>query len=268
MKSSKMKDIILRNSQKFYKVTISLFIFYTFGYIFCQVYSICIVLMTPVGQQMTDASSAEQAFMFLNTLIYQNFIVGFILLLIMIYVLLETINEFLDSFINENVPELELIESLRTVKLILDKICDALENLRGCYAMNTVAYLIYSIFFNISSLCGIISFFSSGSKEEDFVFYVLSPMWTLYNFVLVSAIIGTSAWIEKEGRRVEAKVFKFLHMFPSTKVCAGVLTLSMQLSHRQTSFSCGLFSVDWYLVFHVVGLTFSYMLIFLQFEYM
>lgn len=206
----------------------------------------------------------------LDTFAYQNYFAGFLYLLYYIDMFLATIVEHLDELlkVEGKMKENDVIETLKVVRILFDKISDTMENLQRCYLINTIVFMIYFTFSTIFAIFGVITNFLIDSLTRNYV-SVMLIIWTFYNFPFVIGTFFYSSRIKREGRKLHAVCFKFLYQFGSNsnlKVCKSVQTLSLQVHHRRPLLSCGLFVVDWYFLFHIIGLIFSFLLIFIQFE--
>lgn len=163
------------------------------------------------------------------------------------------------------VSEKEAANMLMNVSILIDKICDTLLNFQRCYSINAVTFLTYFTFSSIFCLFGVISHFMSTSADRD-DFFIMLIVWTLYNFPFVLWTFLFASRIKNTSENVHANAFKILETMPTSKVLRSVQTLTMQMSHRQPQFSCGLFVYDWFFMFVIIGTIFSYLLILLQFE--
>lgn len=267
MKNSKMKKLVLRRNEKLHRSVILFFTAYAAIYVMCNMVSF--ILVAAGEDRIIDTDAMDNVFLFINTLTYQNFFIGFVAIIYEIYLFLDVIDSFLDQILKaDDASGNGILEMLWLVKILLDKICHALQKVTRCYVINTFAFIIYFSFFNIFCLYGIVSFFLPGATSTDFVFWMLALLWTVYNSWFFAGTFIIASWIERKGQTIEAKCYKILYKFQiSDDVSKSVQNLSMQLNHQTPIFSCALFVVDWKYFFYNIGLCFTYIVIILQFEF-
>jgi hypothetical protein len=205
-------------------------------------------------------------------MMYQNFFIGFILTIYAVYVFLDAIDDRLNTILEQSTQmhENELMYSLKCIRIIVDKICDVLEDIKLGYSINTIGFMMYFVTFCIFCIYGTISYFlPPGTNQAELVFLALIFMWTLYNSFFFVAIILISCWIIKKVQIVEAKFHKLLLKYKaSSKICMSINTSSMQLFHRSPIYSTGLYVIDWKFLFSVFASSFTYVIIIIQFEIM
>lgn len=266
MKSSKMNKLITLKLEKFDNLSLTLFVGYFVFFMICNCFSLALYWL---GHRMVDSDWLDNLFIMVNTLAYQHYFIGFMLTIYTIYFALDCVNEYLSSLVqvDEVISDDEVVEALKTVKILVDKICDILEKVQLLYAINTIAFILYFSFFCMFCFYGIFSFFLPGASNQGFIFWTLAFLWTFYNLLFFVWTFVFASWLKQEGPRIELSGFKLLYKFQgsSEKVVENIKLLSMQIKHRAPKFSCGLFVVDWYFLFWLIGTVFSYLLILIQF---
>lgn len=267
MNSSGMGNMAKKKMSSLFAVGVSLMVGNLLTYLICVIFS---VFITIYGKVMTERNqSSPDAFqsitVLLNTFLSQVFYVGFMYVIFLISKFLETIREYLDQVLlpGNILSEKEAVLALRNISIMIDKICDALINIQRCYSINAITFLAFFTCSNIFCLFGVISHFMSSSKDRD-DFFIMLIVWNLYNYPFVIWTFVFASRIKNEGEEIHSKILEIYK--PTTKLMKSVQTLSFQLNHRYPQLSCGLFVFDWFFVFVIIGTTFSYLLILLQFE--
>lgn len=268
MKSSKMNQLVIVKAQKLHKMVLLLFICCSIAFVLSNAASYSVMMIGAEKFYETDVTS--MLFVNVNNFTYENFLIGFLVIIYQINLFLEVIEKFLDQVLsNKETYSVEEIEKLLLlVKTLMIKICDALENITHCYLSNTYAFLNYFALFNVFSIYGFVALYMRDSSSTDLIFSCVAAFWTLYNSIFFIFTFVVSNWIKKKGRNIEAKSFNLLCKFGfSPKICKSVVNLSLQLEHRRPMFSCAFFVVDWKLLLHLLGFCFTYIIILIQFEY-
>lgn len=204
----------------------------------------------------------------LTYIIYMNI---YMISIYMVYFRLRNVNEFMKKIENarENANEKEFREMLNTIAIIVDKICDVLDSIKICYTVNSLTFISYATFFFVLGIYGNFSYFFRVNPDEmELFFSLLTLFWNMFYFPFLMTIIFISNWIKHEGKKIESQIQQFSLNFLNFDVKSHKKTqlILMQLSHRRPIVSCGVFNIDWYLLFGCIATGFAYLVIIIQFE--
>lgn len=202
----------------------------------------------------------------INSLSYQNYLVGYMVCIYTIYFRLFHIRKYIEH--SEPIKN-NLEQDLKGVASLVDKICDSLDCLKVCYTINTVIYLSHFAFYSIIATYGFISYFSKTNRSSlELTLSLMTLCWHSYYAPFVIWMFLLASWIKKEGKMIEVFIQKLLHKTPSQKVKTHKRAefIFMQLHHRRPLISCGVFVIDWHLLFYFMGICFSYLVIVIQFD--
>jgi gustatory receptor len=161
-----------------------------------------------------------------------------------------------------------LIKKLRAVSGILDATCDAMESIKLCFSINMINYVLQYTFMLTYSAYSIISYaFHDKSFKLDLIYMLMAITWTLtytpkvlFLFWISNAVNNKEKSIEDLVRTIQSRNISDLKLQRKAEL------LILQFEHRKPLLSCGLFSIDWYLLFYLLGTSYSYVLIIIQFE--
>jgi hypothetical protein len=96
---------------------------------------------------------------------------------------------------------------------------------------------------------------------------MMALSWTLTYTPTILFLFFTSNAVNNKGKSIEDLIRNIKRRdFRDLKLQRKAELLVLQFEHRQPLLSCGLFSIDWYLLFYLVGTSYSYVLIIIQFE--
>ena len=207
----------------------------------------------------------------INSITYFNYESICLVTIFIIYFRLNQVKKFLSfEFGNQNnFSEENLLKALRSVADVVDKLCDAVESIKFCHTINFVDYILHYLMLAILSIYGGSSyFFRQNSTKHDQIFSLLALTWTalytpfiIFLFLISNMIKGITKSIENTIQSILNKT----NLDLKTRKTAQLLFL--QLHHRRPLISCGIFVVDWYLLFHLLGIGCSYLVIITQFEW-
>lgn len=205
-----------------------------------------------------------------NSVTYQSFVIVQMLIIYLVYLRLVAIDDFLKQpEANGKVLNTEIIlNKVKIAAILVDKICDALEAIKVCYTMNNIYYILSYSFYTIFFVYGVASYcFAINSSRMELTFTLMSLVWNTYYapFIIWLFVFGNR--ITKAGKNIEDQLQIILvRNFKETAVCKKTTLVFMQISHRRPIITCGIFNIDWYFLFCVIGICFSYVVIIVQFE--
>lgn len=256
-------NINLRH-QRLFVVTVSMFL----GYLFIFLQTMCCVFYIAYPIRHTTEMSLANAFVFIfNTLTYQNYLVGYMIMIYTIYFSLFLVRKFIEQLSLET-NNANASQGLKDVAIIVDRICDSLDSLKVCYSINTVVYLTHVSFYTIITIYGLISYFSHSSRNAtELIFSLITLCWECYYTPIAVWTFLMSSWIKKEGKMMEIFIQKLLHRDrQNIKAHKRGNLMYLQWHHRRPLISCGVFVIDWRLLFYFMGICFSYLVIVIQFD--
>ena len=211
---------------------------------------------------------ATQGLNSITYIIYENIC---LVTIFVIYFRLNQVRNYL-SFKLENLNNLKeenLLKAVKAVADVVDKVCDAVESIKFCHTVNLIDYILHYLIVAVLTVYGSSSsVFRQNSTKHDKVFSLLTLAWTLLYtpfvvslFLISNMIKGITKSIENTIQSILNKRNLDLQIHKTTQI------LFLQLYHRRPMISCGLFVVDWYLLFYLLGIGYSYLVIIIQFEW-
>lgn len=206
-----------------------------------------------------------------NAVAYQNYCSIHICIIYVVYLRLSLISNFLNTVgkNQQNFSVEDILKKLKVCAELVDKVCDTLESIKFCYTVNTVNYILHYSFYTIISLYSIVSYtFRTNATRSDLIYVLLNISWNIYFAPFFICLFLLSNCIKKLGKKIESQIHKILsESRHELKVYKRANMILMQLSHERPLVSCGVFVIDWYLLFFFMDLCFSYLVIAVQFEW-
>jgi 7tm Chemosensory receptor len=202
-----------------------------------------------------------------NSLAYQSYTIIYMIIIYLIYSRLSFITDFLKTMKYDSKKD-HVLKELKVVADLIDEVCDALKSIKFCYTINTVIYTLHYSFYTILSIYGVISFLlRRNASEFDRKYVLLNLTWNAFYAPFAIWVFLMSNWIKKSGKIIEIEIHRVLSKVRhDEKIHKKAQLIFMQLYHRRPIISCGVFTIDWYFLFHLIGLSFSYLVIIIQFE--
>jgi hypothetical protein len=156
-------------------------------------------------------------------------------------------------------------ELMKRVGKIHSKLSKTLHLINSCFALNLLNYFLQFIIFSIFFFFGLYHYLASATKSiEEFVFIIIAGFYLLFYFFFSAWIITVSSWVQAEGS--QAKILVHSKSVKRAKDLKALNNFCVQLDHNEPVVTCGLFNVDWTLLFAFISAVFSYLIILIQFE--
>lgn len=206
----------------------------------------------------------------LNVLTYQNYAYGYMMIVYRIKLLLSDVGDYADKLGKSSEKNLHReSDELKNISIIVDKICDCLEGLKVGYTINTVAYLLQFSFSTIMTVYSVLAFlFKRNSGPRDLEHCILIISWEIYYVYFVAFVFVVANLISKEGKRICLTIQELRYKCQqNAKFHKRAALMLLQMHHRPPLVSCGVFVIDWKLLFQLMGACFSYLVIIIQFEF-
>jgi hypothetical protein len=212
--------------------------------------------------------SSLQGIILINAITHWNFQVVYFVILLVIYFRLRIVKDFLATIFEQHQSSEYLGRKFKSVGCILDSICDALESIKFCYTINTVNYTLQFVFMLTLSIYSVISYACHfDSTQMDWIYMLIIVAWTSVFTPLAISLFAITIAIKKQAKAVGEQIHSVLQEKTSSLIVQKKAELLfLQLEHRQIFVSCGYFEVGWFLLFHLFGMIYSYVLIIIQFE--
>lgn len=243
---------------------VALFLYSGYTAIFIGNLTINYILTKPFHSNL-EIDKITGLFFFLNSFSYEIYCVGFMITLYTIYNRLALINDFLQTQEDSNEENAE--KAFKTVAMFIDKICEVLESTKFCFALNNIIYIFQYLFFSVLGIYSFISFYYSQQIGTFYnVYVIMNLLWGFYYFLFIFWTFFFSEMIKREGKRTEKLLQKLICKNDQMTHRAAQL-LHLQLHHRRPIVEWGIFTIDAKAAFHFWGLSFSYLIIILQFEF-
>lgn len=259
-----------QNHQKLLVVTVLLFV----GYLGC--FFLHIGFMARISREIITVLPVEVSvtrgiltglILIWNAISYQSYLVGYMVIVYTIYFRLFLIRKFIEKQFLDKENELS-IKNLKSVASLVDRVCDSLDSLKICYSINTVVYLIHISLYSILTCYGLLSYFSKPKNlPGELLFSLIYLSWTFYYAPFGIWTFLTANWIKKEGKIIETQIQKLLFKYiGNVNHHKRAKLIFLQMYHRRPIISCGVFVIDWGLLFYFMGVCFSYLVIVIQFD--
>lgn len=253
--------------KRLFATIVSTSFFVVVWFLMCMVTNAFLALDIERDVKFEEFSGLVFAF---NVLTYQNYVTTYILTIYIVYFRISNINDWLKSFGDqENIKKEKLVECLRLVAILVDKICDTLESIKFCYTVNNLSYTVYVGFFSVLGVYANVSyFFRTNPSSMELFFSLLTLIWNFYYIPFLLSIFLISNWIKKEGKLIDFHVRTLLTKCSSldTNILKKTNLITMQMQHRRPIISCGVYVIDWYFMFTLIATGFSYLVIIVQFD--
>jgi gustatory receptor len=219
--------------------------------------------------KLEQLSELNRGMMFLNgvnTLTYTIYEISHLNTMFIIYFRLSILRKFATSLLHCDVKSLP--GKLKVVVKIWDTICDGLDVVKFCCTINTSYYIISFTFNFVFSIYSIVSyFFYENSTYFDMIYMFLAVLWISVFIPSVALMFMVAMEIEKQGSAIENQMHSLIACnFKNKRVLKQIELVLDQFDNRKPKTTCGLFEIDWKLLFFLLGTSFNYLLIIAQFE--
>lgn len=148
--------------------------------------------------------------------------------------------------------------------VIFDRVCDIFETISKFFALITLVFLMVVIFFNVFLSY---TFFVYLKTPTILIFFFLFATFSLALFYVPFAlwINGMSSAVQSQSISTCNLMQHLISRRGDYKSMKHAKTFELLVAHRQPKLSCGMFDLDWKLVFTMVGSIFSLSVIVIQF---
>ncbi|XP_049288830.1 putative gustatory receptor 28b [Anopheles funestus] len=160
-----------------------------------------------------------------------------------------------------------------TVAEIQDALCEACSCAEDYFTIQmltivTIVFVIivFNSYYVLDALLGSTSRDTPFSKGQFAMFFLCQAM--VYGFGVFNIVYGSSSLVQ-ENDNIGSNVHKLLNAAAGadSELAGKLMQLSLQMLHRKVRFSaCGLFSLDFTLLFTLVGAATTYLVILIQYE--
>jgi 7tm Chemosensory receptor len=238
-------------------------IFLSFGYLvlFFSINFICGSIM--LSETNTNGDSYPLSFLLFYYLLL-NFDSFTIWILVVACKRMSAIEKSLKSVLNEN--EMSPNDSLKQTLLVYDKFCTTINLINRCFLVEFLFTLQTIIFHFIIQLYIFFSIFSNVNnlKKIDLIICFTTLVYVLVETVLPFCFFISSCFINK---KVKNSLTAILNMKTSDlKLSQSKEIAALCFEHQRPEISCGIFKIDWKLLFAMITCVFSYLIILVQFD--
>lgn len=123
-----------------------------------------------------------------------------------------------------------------------------------CYTVLLVGFMVHFTFDSVLCIYGIISYlYNRQPKPLDFIFCSTTIIWQIYIILFFVWIFIFSNLIAREGKRIEMAGHRIAGRLCNKQVNKRVILISMQFHHRRPLIECGIYNIDWKLLFFIIG---------------
>lgn len=176
---------------------------------------------------------------------------------------LKALNSFLMKLF-ESSNDLPSVQVIRRTSIIYDKLCDVFEDISSFFLLDIFVYLLGFLYFSTMSFYGFFVYFQTPSYQLAY-FQMLTVIWMLYYSPLVIWVVIFSGLVEKEGIRTADLIQQMSVRRNKLKSLKSSEIMMQMVTHRRPKISCGLFDLNWKYFFVLLGSTFSFGIILIQF---
>jgi hypothetical protein len=239
----------------------------------------CVLFFSVIGSNIYSSYIIAENFEFdvfegfvyiLNLISYQNFLVIYILNILVANMQVNSVAEFLGKSLKSDNENLMIKRSdLRIVSDIIDRICDCVDTFKFSFTLNTLTFALIVFFYFVLGVYASLSYIVRVDPDRNELFFlILVTLWELYYLAYFFIIVWAADFMKNESVIVESMVIRILE---KSSRCGGKLfgrceSLLLQLQHRRPLVSTGFFIVDWSLLFTILSGTVAYLAIIFQFE--
>lgn len=244
-------------------ITVTIFSLYFIFFLFNV--SLSYFIITPVRAQIVSNTFNGSLFA-VNVAFFQNNAVAYMVIVYMLYSRLSSIRRYLNAL--DSKSHEMILPTLNEISFLVDKICDTLDLMKICYTIKLLGYVLHFTFYTVLGIYGYLSYFYNSSPSYlDLAFCSMTLMWEIYYAPFFIWILVFSNLIEREGEKIEMSAHNISEKFPGVKIIKRVNLIAMQCHHRRLLIECGVYVIDWKLLFVMFGSVYSFLLIIIQFEF-
>lgn len=156
-------------------------------------------------------------------------------------------------------------ELVSRIRRIHGRLIDTLDLVNSCFAMNLLNYFFQFLIFSVFNFFGLYHYLVSHEKQlPELIFSTITFFYFTFFFWFGAWIITISSWIESQGDKTKSLIH--LKIAQDSKTAKSRSNFCLQLDHNRPRINCGLFNVNWIILFGFVSTLFSYLIILIQFE--
>ena len=254
------------NNKKVFMIVTGVFASYFISNILFVILSY--LVMEPASRQIVT-NFLSGTFYAINVVLSQNNASAYMMITYLIYSRLLLVRKFLESVcINQRMAEKETVKNIRKVCVFVDKIGDTLDWMKISYTIMLIGYIAHFTFYSVLSIYGFLSYgYNIDRSYLDLVFSSITMLWNIYYAPFFIWIFIFSNRIEQEAKLIEMSAHRISDKRRSMKITRIVNLISMQFYHRRLTIECGVYVIDYKLLFLLISSIFSYLLIIIQFEF-
>ena len=176
---------------------------------------------------------------------------------------ISALNKFLEELI-EN-PVIATPDIIKNVTIIHDKICDLFVSISAFYVFIHMLIISSITYFFVFTTYSTFVYTKYPSQELiDFTMTVSS--WCFYIGPFGLSLFALSSLTQSEGNKTANLVEQLANKTGKIKMVKSSYILALQVRHRRAKITCGLYDIDWKVLFSVLGSVYSYSVIMIQFH--
>lgn len=160
------------------------------------------------------------------------------------------------------------VTSLKGIRKVHLTLFDTMNSINFCYSLNLISFFFQFTFFVIFFLFDV--FYSAltikSSTLNDLIFAIIQLGYLQFFFWFCAWMIVHSSLLVAEVEEMEDVVQCRSSNLDNPELARNFMFLNLQLQHSKLHVSCGLFEINWKLLFAIIGTVFSYITILFQFE--
>ncbi|CRL03826.1 CLUMA_CG016636, isoform A [Clunio marinus] len=173
-------------------------------------------------------------------------------------------NETKSKIIVEEKTKTDSIELISTLTEIYDILIDCCGDINTCYGfviMTSFGLCFFGILFTIFTACT--HFLHHGNLS---ISIIISISFSIYYLFVLMSVIYTSARNKIEAQHLLKSLNVIMNHSKDPLKTASALSFSLLIKRRPPTVTCGLFDVDWKILFSMISSATTYLVILMQFE--
>lgn len=192
----------------------------------------------------------------------KSYLVFTVLVLLSQVVRLDRLNQSLDMKPENKCPTLTRFKKILHLH---DRLCDSLVLINKIFMFGFMLWLSISVFHTILVGFSVYNILANASSDRDQSYFLSGVFFICTEGIFIVCVFTCSILIKNKA----SQTFNLLH---ELKLDVGldrfnlIDLAALQMEHRRSEISCGLFTVDLKFVFDIIAYTFSTVIVLVQFD--
>lgn len=201
---------------------------------------------------------------FMIVVCFQMILTGSLMMMACGYYQIKALNDFLETILQHQ-DNVDLSEAMRKVSILHDKLCDLFDSISEYYLHNNLFFVTGFTYFYVFFIYSIFVYMKYPSYESlECLLNIL--LWCTFYTPAALWMMTFSSFIEAEGCKFGDLVEQLGEKTNNQDVIKALYIMMLQIEHRSTKITCGLFVINWNAFFLLFGSIFSFSVIIIQFH--